>query len=126
MNNDRIKLIDVKLTMKHIKKIVGFIVFIGLIFLFYKFDDYSHKRFLMEFKKEQFGGRIVKKYIDKKQHNYEMLVIQMGGGKDSLLNFSADKSGFYDFIQVNDSIIKLENSNDIRIINRGISFTISF
>ena len=80
----------------------------------------------MEFKKEQFGGRIVKKYIDKKQHNYEMLVIQMGGGKDSLLNFSADKSGFYDFIQVNDSIIKLENSNDIRIINRGISFTISF
>lgn len=61
---------------KYLKKIIGFCVFIILIFLMTKFTDYSHELFLKKFQKAKFEGKVVKKYIDTKQHNYQMLVIK--------------------------------------------------
>ncbi len=61
---------------KYLKKIIGFCVFIILIFLITKFTDYGHELFLKKFQKAKFEGKVVKKYIDTKQHNYQMLVIK--------------------------------------------------
>lgn len=110
---------------KYIKNAIGFAVFIGVVYGMNKLIDYSHKMFLEQFKREKFSGKILKKYIDKKQHNYEMLVIKTKNGRDST-SFSTDASGFYDFVEVNDSIIKIENSNEIKIVNKDTSFFIAY
>jgi hypothetical protein len=110
---------------KYLKKILGFCVFLILVFLMIKFEDYSHKRFLEKYKKEKFEGKILRKYIDRKQHNYQMLVIQKKEGQDSS-SYSNDSSGFWDFIEIGDSIIKIENSNEIKVVNKDTSFFISF
>jgi hypothetical protein len=75
---------------------------------------------------EKFSGRIEKKYIDKKEHNYKMLVISKENGRDSSSNYNNEHSGFWDFVQINDSIIKRENSFEIYIIKKDTSFIIDF
>lgn len=110
---------------KYLKKIIGFCVFIILIFLMTKFTDYSHELFLKKFQKAKFEGKVVKKYIDTKQHNYQMLVIQKKEGRDSSY-YDTDSSGFYEFVEISDSIIKIENSNEMKIVNKDTSFFISF
>jgi hypothetical protein len=109
----------------YIKNAIGFAVFIGVIYAMDKLTDYSHTMFLEGFKREKFSGKIVKKYIDKKQHNYHMLVIQKKEGRDSTF-YDTDSSGFYEFVEIGDSIIKIENSNEIKIVNKDTSFYIAF
>lgn len=76
-----------------------------------------------KFKRESFYGKIEKKYIDVKQHNYHMLVISKSNSRDS--SFNLEQSGFWNYVQVNDSILKKENSFEFYIINRDTSFTIT-
>ncbi|HPR86325.1 MAG TPA: hypothetical protein PLG33_09740 [Prolixibacteraceae bacterium] len=118
--NDRIQILK-----KYLKKVFEFCVFIALIFLMIKWEDYSHKKFLEKYKKAKFEGQIIKKYIDRKQHNYQMLVIQKKEGRDSTY-YDTDSSGFWDFVEIGDSVIKIENSNEIKVVNKDTSFFISF
>jgi hypothetical protein len=78
-----------------------------------------------KFKREAFLGKIEMKYIDKKNHNYQMLVISKSNGRDSSL-YDHERSGFWDFVQVNDSIEKKENSYEIYIINRDTTFILIY
>jgi len=90
-----------------------------------KFTDYSHELFLKKFQRVKFEGKVVKKYIDTKQHNYQMLVIQKKEGRDSSY-YNTDSSGFYEFVEIGDSIIKIENSNEMKVVNKDTLFFISF
>jgi hypothetical protein len=117
---DRIRILK-----KYLKKILGFCVFITLIFLMDKFFELDHKRFLENYRRAKFEGKVVKKYIDRKQHNYQMLVIQKKEGRDSTY-YDTDSSGFWDFVEIGDSVIKIENSNEIIVANKDTSFFISF
>jgi hypothetical protein len=110
---------------KSYKGILWFSLFILVIYLANKQTDKINREFCQKFKKEKFSGRIEKKYIDKKEHNYKMLVISNDRGRDSS-SYNNDRSGFWDFVQINDSVIKRENSFEIYIIKKDTSFIIDF
>lgn len=110
---------------KNIKKILILIPFIALIYFANKFSERINLQFNENFKKDKFSGRVEKKYIDKIQHNFRMLVISSPGRRDSL-SFTNELSGFWDFVNINDSVIKIENSNKLVIVNRDTSFLIDF
>jgi hypothetical protein len=110
---------------KSYKGILLFSLFIFIIYLANKQTDKINREFCQKFKREKFSGRIEKKYIDKKEHNYKMLVISKDNGRDSS-SYNNERSGFWDFVQINDSIIKKENSFEIYIIKKDTSFIIDF
>jgi hypothetical protein len=96
-----------------------------VMYLANKQTDKINREFCQKFKMEKFSGRIEKKYIEKKEHNYKMLVISKDNGRDSF-RYDNERSGFWDFVQINDSIIKRENSFEIYIIKKDTSFIIDF
>ena len=114
------------MNIKHyFKGILWLSLFILVMYLANKQTDKINREFCQKFKMEKFSGRIEKKYIDKKEHNYKMLVISKDNGRDSS-RYDNERSGFWDFVQINDSIIKRENSFEIYIIKKDTSFIIDF
>jgi hypothetical protein len=75
-----------------------------------------------KFKKEAFSGKIENKFIDKKEHNYRMLIISKNNGSDS----SFYNSGFWDFVQTNDSIVKKGDSFEIYIVNKDTTIILNY
>lgn len=60
----------------------------------------------MSFKK-RYRGIITAKYIDSLNHAYETIEIKLNDNSEFYwTTYSRDESGFYDYIQVNDSILK--------------------
>ena len=111
--------------MKYKGILIGIIFVILFLIIINKIVDCSHNDYCKEFGKQKFNGKIVNKYIDTNNHNYQMLIIQKYDLRDSLA-FNTDLSGFYDYIKTNDTVEKVENSNEIKIINRDTSFFINF
>ena len=57
----------------------------------------------------QFHGIITSKYIDRKNHNSKTIEMKLNDSIDYyMIPRQFDMSGFYDFIEVNDSIFKKE------------------
>jgi hypothetical protein len=111
--------------MKYIKKLYPLIFMVSVFLIFNKFLNCSHKQFCETFKESKFSGKVIKKYINKDQHLYETLVYLNSAERDSM-TFNTDQSDFYSFVEVGDSIIKIEQSNEIRIDNKDTSFFINF
>lgn len=71
-----------------------------------------------EFRSQEYKVVIVDKYIDKKQHSYPILI-----GKDLKengmvnQNLVHDKSGFFKFVSIGDTLIKQKNEIGINIKN---------
>jgi hypothetical protein len=107
------------------RSILWIIPFILIIYLAKIQNDKINVEFCEKFKQEVYFGKIEKKYIDNKQHNYHMLVISKSNGRDSS-SYDTEGSGFWDFVQTNDSIVKKGNSFEICIINKDTSFVISY
>ena len=94
-----------------------FSVVIAIIFFIYYFQFPSKVR-KETFERDvrlEFNGRVVKKFINVENHNYEMLHIKSGDDTISfLLNF--DLSGLFDYVRVGDSIVKYEDKTRIIVI----------
>lgn len=103
----------------------NFIWILFVVSMFYLAIIVSPREYCKKFKKDKFSGKVLKKYIDSTQHNYHMLVYTREEGIDSN-EFDNDLSGFYAYIEINDSIIKVENSYEIKIVNRDTSFFVCF
>ncbi|MBD3182978.1 hypothetical protein GF312_11855 [Candidatus Poribacteria bacterium] len=64
---------------------------------------------------ESFRGSIHDKYIDEENHMNEALIISHDS--DTVLTgWKTDDSGLFDYCQIGDSIIKVENSLEVYII----------
>ena len=111
--------------MKYIKKLIGLIAVIVFFIVITISTNRSHEKFCETFKESKFSGKVIKKYINKDQHLYETLVYLNSAEIDSM-TFNTDHSDFYSFVEVGDSIIKIERSNEIRIDNKDTSFFINF
>lgn len=84
----------------------------------------------------QWKSNVLKKFIDSTEHNYPTIVIfeydtifkKVVNWEEELVFFDHEKSGFYDYVRVGDSIIKEKNSMDIRVIrgNKDTVFTIDY
>ena len=111
--------------LRFLKNLLWLLPFLLIAFLVHHEDKKLAIKHSEDFKKEKYSGKIEKKYIDQKQHGYEMLVISKTNGRDSS-EYNSEQSGFWDFVQINDSILKKENSNEIYIINKDTSFIINY
>jgi hypothetical protein len=110
--------------LKYFKVIVWYIPFLIIFLLANRESKKLSIKHCEEFKQEEYHGRVLKKYIDLKQHNYKMLVVLIDSNMVSL-NYTLEESGFWDFVQINDSIIKRKGNNEIYVVNKDTSFSIN-
>lgn len=70
-------------------------------------------------------GKVLKKFLDKKEHLYPVLIIN---GQPHRLIIQIDNSKFYNFVEVGDSLKKEKGNLDIRVIRAGLDtvFTINY
>lgn len=73
----------------------------------------------------KFEGKVLKKYLDKKEHLNPVLITNDQPYK---LIIQIDISRFYEFVEVGDSLKKEKGSLDIRLIRTGLDtvFTIDY
>lgn len=78
------------------------------------------------FKKIILTGKVLDRFIDSKSHSYPTL--QISNYNKKLVIHEYDKSGFYDFVEIGDSLIKEKGSLDIRLIRNELDtvFTIDY
>lgn len=84
------------------------------IFIFTNDDKFSNSLACTkkeEFKNEIYQGILIRKYIDQSNHGSQTLIFN----RNLVLVLARDTSGFYNFIQKNDSIVKEKNSDFITV-----------
>ena len=74
--------------------------------------------------KKRYHGVVIKKFNDTHNHNYETIEINLSSESYFYLHpFQNDKTGFYDFIQKDDSIFKEDWGYTFRIKRENIDTT---
>ena len=112
MNNKRVK---------HIFLIIGLIIM--AIWFYFQIrkqgtcKEAENKEFHIEY-----NGVVIKKYIDKTNHNFEIIEI---GNKDQIqkIMMDWDKSGLFEYVKEEDSIIKELNSLEVKVYRNKIVTT---
>jgi hypothetical protein len=82
-----------------------------------------------KFENEEYNVVIVDKYCDMHRSLCPTLVLQdKKGNKTVTQEFSIDRSEFFGYVQIGDTLVKLKNDNKIRVKNSGVdaSVTIDF
>ncbi|WP_316839812.1 hypothetical protein [Pedobacter gandavensis] len=105
-----------------IKILLGFVVLVLVPVVFIINDDnlnnyYTCNR-LGNFKKEDYNGVVVKKFIN--EANHSMRTVKLTNNLDIVLN--EDTSSFYQFIEKNDSIVKVKGSDELKVFRSGQMF----
>ncbi|MEJ8820319.1 hypothetical protein [Lacibacter sp. H407] len=73
-----------------------------------------------EFQKIKLDGILIKKYIDSSQHSFPTLEVQnLGDSRVEKLNLNLDASGFYDKINLLDTLYKEVGKDEVYIKNNG-------
>ena len=77
-----------------------------------------------KFRELHFDNTLQGKYIDKSQHNYQ--TIEIGDRKIYVMHY--EKSNFYDFIEIGDSLYKPNGSLKMKVVRLDFdtSFVIDF
>jgi len=68
---------------------------------------------------EEYSGIVVEKFINTKQHNYKTVIIEQNGESYTIL-FDFEMGGFYEFIEVGDSISKRKGTLDVQLIRKDL------
>lgn len=78
-------------------------------------------------KKYEFSGIVLNKYYDYNNHNYNTInIIDIYNGKEFKLYFINERSGFYDSVVIQDTLIKIKNSLSIRNITKKRDFKLLY
>lgn len=67
------------------------------------------------YRQEEFQGTIIKKFIDRNEHNFNKVIITEDQDIRTVL-FDIETSGIYDYFEIGDSIIKEAGTLQIRVI----------
>jgi hypothetical protein len=62
----------------------------------------------------EYYGKVIDKYIDMEEHGYKTVVLKRRDVTFTEL-YNSDVSGLFEYLMVNDSIVKKQGSNDIYI-----------
>ena len=75
---------------------------------------------LEEFKRTEFNGQVVKKYVDQSNHNSKTIQIQ---DHDHVFEYVLiqDTSGFYEYVKPGDSLLKFKNDDHIKLMRDKLS-----
>lgn len=84
------------------------------------FNDNACKA-LANFKNQEYKVVVIDKFLDKNQHSYPTLILQdQNGNKITNQDFIFDKSGFFNYVQKGDTLIKSKNNTVINLINMKV------
>lgn len=76
-----------------------------------------------DFLKDSYSGIVVKKYINREQHSYKTVEIKnFSANKINVFLLDFDISGFYDKININDTIYKATGIDTVYLTNRKGKF----
>ena len=105
----------------------GFIIIIIISIFFSIFDidlekKYRNKFHSIGYSDININGKVVKKYIDKKNHLNKTVQIESQNDNVEFI-FNRDISGAYEFINLNDSIIIFSKDYTVRLIRNDIDTT---
>jgi hypothetical protein len=70
----------------------------------------------MDFVGSTYKAIVIKKYLDKKNHNYKT-ILYSNSNKLSIMRLIDDTSGYYEFVKSGDSVYKLKHSEYINVNN---------
>lgn len=110
-----VKYSDLKFT-----SIVALILIIVVTFFYYQLKNteidcsYNNEKI----KHTVLNGKVKRKYIDTKNHNYQLFILQTKYSVDTIA-WESDKSDFYLDMEINDSVIKEVNSLSIVLKNNN-------
>jgi len=76
------------------------------------------------FKNADYIAIVKKKYEDRENHSYKTLILEINH-KDYTMILPVDSSGYYEFVQIGDTVSKLKGSDLIRV-NKSKTFRIYF
>jgi len=107
--------------------VIFFVIFILFIRSLPSSNDTACNVF-KEFKSKQFNAKVEEKYLDKHEHSYKTLILQETDSRFKNQDFVNDKSNFYNFVKVGDSLIKKSNEAAVMVRRKGINkvFMIEF
>ncbi|MPQ47689.1 hypothetical protein GCQ56_11810 [Marinifilum sp. N1E240] len=100
---------------------IGLIIISGILFFTYTIEKQSSKLpqlFKGQVEKE-YIGIVSKKYIDQKNHNNKTLILDRSGVIMKTF-WNADKSGFFEYVNESDSIVKNSGSEIINVYREGL------
>lgn len=99
------------------RKIWGLLYVVGItgVIIFFVSQPSDNKICIQQYKKEgsiSYKGRVIARYLDKANHNSKIIEVS---SKNNKVNLDWDLSGLYDFIEVNDSIVKDRGSYEVHV-----------
>jgi hypothetical protein len=98
------------------KSIIGYSIFIIVVVILILYSNYSSVNNCIKANKElSFNGHVLRKYIDKKEHENLILEVIDEGGINKKIDLSLDYSGLYEYVQTNDSIVKYSGSLKVMV-----------
>ncbi|MBN2596804.1 MAG: hypothetical protein JXR82_08495 [Marinifilaceae bacterium] len=95
---------------------ICFLIISGILFFTYNIENQNSKipQLFKEQVEKEYIGIVTKKYIDKENHGNKTLILKrLEIDKKTL--WSADRSGFFEFVNKGDSIVKHSGSEVINI-----------
>lgn len=98
---------------------ISLLIISGILFFTYNIENQNSKmpQFFKEQVEKEYIGIVTKKYVDIENHNNKILILRsLGVDKKTL--WSADRSGFFEFISKGDSIVKHSGSEMIKVYRR--------
>ena len=96
--------------------IAFFISIIGLIY--FRLQAPTCSEYYKKAKLNEFNGIVENKFIDKKQHNYKIIILFNKSALEKII-LNTDKSGFYEYIKEGDSIIKETGSYKMKVFKKS-------
>lgn len=93
-----------------------FVVLFGIVFFTYMIRKENEKlpEYYQKEKATEYIGVILSKYVDENNHNRETIIIKNNYDEIKTI-WNADKSGFFEFVTENDSIVKKSGSYIIEV-----------
>ena len=108
-----------------------FLILLGIINVIYFFnnnlisqEEFFNKAVYNSFK-ESYRGIVTNKYRDVDNHSRDLIIIQNNKTRKSL-DFVYHRKELYNFIKINDTLIKDINTNHLKIKRKNLDTIISF
>lgn len=75
------------------------------------------------YRDDNYSGIVSAKYIDSLRHNYRTIVVE-GGNKTQKILFDHENGGFFEFVQIGDSLFKKRDTLDVRLKRKKLDTVI--
>lgn len=98
---------------------IGFTLTIAFLIFMQKEHSFTTEDVAHSFRNKEYSGLVVQKYVDYDEHAFQKVIVKHEYGERTIL-FNQETGGVFNFIEVNDSIIKELDTLAVRIIRNNL------